>query len=189
MREYLLALTLFLLGCEKPQQETNQTANTPSPNSDPTLAISWTSPPAWTIETPTSSFRKAQFRLLRTQDDPEDATCIVFHFGGEGGGVQANLDRWASQFTQPDGSASLEAAKTERVTVNGLKQTRLDLSGTYLFKTTPMSPHHTEKPNFRMLAAVVESSSGPWFVKLVGPVATVSKWEQSYKQFMDSFQD
>jgi hypothetical protein len=188
MKEYLLALTVFLVGCEKTQQETDHAAST-TPNSDPTLAVSWTSPADWASETPTSSFRKAQFLLPRAQDDKEDASCIVFHFGGEGGGAQANLDRWSSQFKQPDGSASTAAAKTEQLTVNGLTQTRLDLSGTYLFKTTPMAPHHTEKPDFRMLAAVVESSSGPWFVKLVGPEGTVSKWEASYKQFLDSFKD
>ncbi|MFQ5770209.1 MAG: hypothetical protein ACE5HX_06715 [bacterium] len=80
-------------------------------------------------------------------------------------------------------------AIVKKSTVNGLPQTMIDLSGTYLFKTSPMAPTHTEKPNFRMLAAVVESSRGPWFVKLVGPQKTVSKWEDSLYEFMKSFKE
>ncbi|NIR48254.1 hypothetical protein GWO43_07295, partial [candidate division KSB1 bacterium] len=46
----------------------------------------------------------------------------------------------------------------------------------------------TEKPNFRLLAAIVETSGESWFVKLVGPEKTVAKWEESFYDFMNSFE-
>jgi hypothetical protein len=44
------------------------------------------------------------------------------------------------------------------------------------------------KPNFRMLAAVIESPIGPWYLKLTGPEPTVSQWEDSFNQYLDSVQ-
>jgi len=44
------------------------------------------------------------------------------------------------------------------------------------------------KPNFRMLAAVAEAPSGPWFFKLTGPAKTVGKWESGYQSFLDTIQ-
>jgi hypothetical protein len=38
-----------------------------------------------------------------------------------------------------------------------------------------------------MVAAVVESSEGPWFFKLVGPEKTIAKWAASFDQFINSF--
>jgi len=42
------------------------------------------------------------------------------------------------------------------------------------------------KPNFRMLAAVLETSQGPYFFKLVGPEQTVAHWATGFSQFMKS---
>ena len=149
--------------------------------------VRWRVPATWVTETPSSGFRKGQYRLPRAEGDPEDATCVVFYFRGEGGAVQANLERWSGQFEQPDGRPSREVAKIERTEVNGLKQTRMDLTGTYLFSPTPMMPPTERKPGFRLLAAVIETSTGPWFVKLVGPEKTVAKWEGSFFELLESF--
>ena len=189
MKKYLVILVIFLLACGKKTEETTQQVETQIPQITTSGLLSWSAPEGWIKETPTSSFRKAQYRLPKAENDPEDATCVLFYFRGEGGGVQANIHRWYSQFTQPDGRLSKDVATVKKSTVNGLPQTMIDLSGTYLFKTSPMAATHTEKPNFRMLAVVVESSRGPWFVKLVGPKKTVSKWEDSLYDFMKSFKE
>jgi hypothetical protein len=39
-----------------------------------------------------------------------------------------------------------------------------------------------------MLAAIVATKDGPWYFKLVGPEATVAKWEASYQAFLSSIQ-
>ncbi|MEJ2719929.1 MAG: hypothetical protein P8181_02140 [bacterium] len=110
----------------------------------------------------------------------------MFHFPGAGGSVQANLDRWYEQFIQPNGRPSAEAAKVKTSEHNGLEQTTVDLSGTFLQTTTPMGPQSEEKPDYRMLAGVIETPSGPWFVKVIGPAKTVAHWEKSFYEFMAS---
>ena len=57
--------------------------------------------------------RVAEFTLPKVGSDAEDAAVIVYFFGSsQGGTVQANLDRWMTQVTQPDGRASKDVAKT-----------------------------------------------------------------------------
>ena len=71
-------------------------------------------PDGWQSKPPASSMRVAEFVLPRAADDKVDAALTVYFFGkGSGGGVQANLDRWVGQMTQPDGRASADVARTE----------------------------------------------------------------------------
>lgn len=191
MKRLLLTTLVLLCACSEQKQETETT--TPESQSDSNTmtqaaaGMMWQAPEDWTKEMPTSSMRKAQYRLPGVESDPEDASVVVFYFQGEGGGVQANIERWVSQFKQPE-NGQLQP-ETEKQTVNGLQQTIVDVSGTYLFKTRPMAPTATEKPGFRMLAAVIEGAeSGPWFVKCVGPEKTMAKWEDSIYQFLQTFQ-
>ena len=128
--------------------------------------------------------RKAQYRLPHVDSDGEDASLVVYFFGGGGGSAQANIERWAGQFEQPDGSSSSAALRSETRDVNGLKTTEVELSGTYVAETAPGSGEHVRKEGWRMLASIVEASEGPYFVKLVGPQATVARWETSYRAFL-----
>jgi hypothetical protein len=130
--------------------------------------------------------RRAQYRLARAEGDPEDAEMVVFHFQGQGGSVQANIDRWIGQFTKPGGSPAGESAKVSRKEVRGVQLSIVDVSGTYSGAGGPMMRGGPSKPDFRMLAAVAEAPGGPWFFKLTGPARTVAKWESSFHLFLDS---
>jgi len=141
----------------------------------------------WRASTPSLSMRKAQFTLPRAAGDPEDAELVVYYFGaGQGGSVEANLERWYTQFAQPDSSASADKAQVTRDTIDGMNLTMVDLSGTYVAPVTPGSAESYNKPNFRMLAAVLETSEGPYFFKLVGPEQTMAQRASSFQQFMKS---
>jgi len=184
MKKYLILISLLLAACGKEQQETpaNLAARTTMPE-----GISWQAPAGWVKEVPTSAMRKAQYALPQADGDTENASVVVFFFQGQGGSVEANIQRWYSQIMQPDGSQTQDKATRHQQTVNGLTQTVVDVTGTYLFRARPMAGEATQKPGFRMIAAVVESDSGPWFVKLVGPKKTVAKWEDSFGDFLKSF--
>ncbi|MFQ5706961.1 MAG: hypothetical protein ACE5HO_05890 [bacterium] len=189
MKTILLAGALFLFACGT---NTKQEGKNESPEVQSGLSakkLTWQAPQGWVTETPTSSMRMAQYSLPRVDGDPEDASVAVFYFHGQGGSVEANLQRWYGQFVQPDGRSSQVAAEVSKSTVNDLQQTTVDISGTYLFRLTPMAPTSTEKPHFRMLAAVVESSMGPYFVKMVGPEKTIKNWQQSFFEFMKTFKE
>ena len=142
--------------------------------------------PGWVTETPTSSMRKAQFRLPGAEGSA-DASLVVYYFGaGGGGGIEANLERWAGQFEQPDGSDSRAAMKSSKRKVNGIDVTDVALGGTYVAETSPGSGERVREEGWRMLASILEAPAGAHYVKLVGPAATVARWEASYKSFIDA---
>lgn len=141
-------------------------------------------PQEWIEEQPTSAMRKAQLRVPKAGADTEDASLVVFFFGGQGGTPQANLDRWAGQFEQPDGKSSSEVMQSSERTVAGMKVHDADLSGTYVAETTPGSGQRVRKEGWRMLASIVDAPGGAHYVKLVGPAATVAHWEPAYRRFV-----
>jgi len=133
--------------------------------------------------------RVAQYKLPKVQGDGEDAILVVYYFGaGQGGSVQANIERWTGQMVQADGSSSRDKAKSEALEVNGLKVTTLDLAGTYSAEMSPGSGALDTKKNYRLKAAVVETPKGPYFAKLVGPEKTVAHWDQAFLEYVKSFE-
>jgi len=129
--------------------------------------------------------RVGQYELPAAEGDAEPASLVVFYFGpGQGGSVEANLDRWMGQLKQPDGGSSKDKAKTETLTVNGMKVTLLDVTGVYA--GGDMGGAAQGKPNFRMRAGVIETPKGGYFIKLVGPEKTVGKWDDSFDAFIKS---
>ncbi len=75
--------------------------------------------------------RVAEYVLPRAAGDTEDGELIVYFFGGSGGSVDANIERWLGQMQQPDGRASRDVATRSTRVINGLNVTTLDLAGTY----------------------------------------------------------
>ena len=150
--------------------------------------LRYKAPEGWVIEHPTSSMRVAQYKLPKAADDSEDASLVLYYFGSvQGGSVQDNIDRWVGQIEQPDGSSSSDKVKIE-LTVNGLRVTMIDLAGTYTAEMSPGSGTHYNKPNYRLRAAVVETSNGNYFVKLVGPQKTVGRWDKAFIDYLKSFE-
>lgn len=144
-------------------------------------------PAGWTTKAPSSAMRLADFVLPKVEGDGEDATLTIYHFGAQaGGGVQANLDRWVSQMSQPDGKDSKGLAKTSTAKQKNVSLTVIDLGGTYVAETFPGSGQKLNKPGFQLKAAVVEGPGGPYYIKLVGPAKTVAKWDASVQTFMKS---
>ena len=150
-------------------------------------SLKFDAPSGWVTRPAASSMRVAEFTLPRAQGDREDAELIVYFFGGQGGSVQANIDRWIGQIAQPDGRASSAVAKTSiSQTRSGLKVSLVDVSGTYVAELTPGATERHHKPNFRLRAAVAETTRGPYFVKLTGPAATVARWDETFRAFVAS---
>ena len=142
-------------------------------------------PAEWTEQTPSSSMRKAQYVLPKVAGDGEDGELAVFYFGqGQGGSVEANIERWIGQISQPDGSSSKDKAKTNKKEIGGMPVTLVDVSGTYSAGMMSSAP---PRQGYRMLAAVAETAEGPWFFKLTGPEKTIANWSSSFDQFIGSF--
>jgi hypothetical protein len=143
--------------------------------------ISWKEPSAWTKVPQRSPMRLATYRVPRAGKDTEDAELAIFHFGSNsGGGIDANMTRWAGQFSdvKPD-----EIRRSER-TANNLTQHVMEIEEGTFATGMPMGPKQP-KANSGMLAAIVETPSGLYFIKLTGPSETVKAARDDYFKFLD----
>ncbi|MEP6921808.1 MAG: hypothetical protein ABI967_11840 [bacterium] len=151
------------------------------------LELRFKVPEGWVAEQTASKMRIAQYKLPGVEGDTEDASLVLYYFGPQqGGSVQANVERWIGQMKQADGDAA--EPKTETLTVHGLKITTVDAAGTYTAEMSPGSNTFYNKPDYRLLAAVIETMKGPYFAKLVGPAKTVNRWHESYLTYVRSFE-
>ena len=139
-----------------------------------------TAPADWTPRKPASDLIQNEFTVPAIEGDKADARATVMLAGGS---VEANIDRWFGQFTQPDGSASRDKAKVEKKEIGGREVHVVDIAGTYR-DARPMGPA-TERPGYRMLAAVIPVGQGRHcFVKLYGPEKTVAKHGEAFHKMI-----
>ncbi len=155
--------------------------------------VSFKLPAGWKREDPGMNSsapglsRKAQIRLPKTDNEPEDAEIAITHFPGMKGPEmnRSNLARWCGQVAQPDGRSSVEVAKKMEFDVGGVKVILIDVPGT-LKGGGPMMGGGRGKENFRLLAAIVDHDKGPHFVKVTGPDAVVARYRPSIIAFLKS---
>ena len=149
--------------------------------------LTYTAPAAWHSRPPARSMRVAEFTVPKVQGDSENAELMIYYFGAAGGGgAEANIDRWIGQVQQPDGSPSKAKAKRAERTINGLKVTTVDVSGTYTAEMTPGAAEHYNKAAYRVCAAVVETPEGAYYLKMTGPAKTVAAAQPDYEKFLSS---
>jgi hypothetical protein len=141
-----------------------------------------TTPASWKEAPVSSPMRIKQFTV-------DDAELVVFFFGqGQGGDTQANLDRWKKQFEPPAGKTLDQVSTVSTVKLAKGQATVLDVRGTYQFKASPMAPGPAEpRPNHRMLAAVLETPKGNYYLKLVGPEKTIEKNKKGFDGWLKGF--
>ena len=106
---------------------------------------------------------------------------------GAGGSVEANIERWCGQFSQPDGGSTKDKSSTKTLKVAGRDVTLVDIVGTY--KDSPGGPfaggQAIDRPEYRMLAAIVEGPDGNYFLKFYGPAATVEKHADGFRKMIE----
>ena len=181
------SILLMLAACKSDNDQTHSKMEAAHGNASMTGTVSYQAPADWIKEPPTSSMRKDQYQLPG-QDGAGSAELGVFVFPGSGGAVQANITRWLHQFKQPDGSSSEEKAQISKISSNGLQSTLVYVTGTYVPGTMggPMSGSTEELPGYAMIAAIVETSSDPWFFKATGPQPTIDHWREPFETFIKS---
>ena len=184
----VLAISLLSWACSRANTASAiNTSGTQAPQASGDLH--YKVPDGWVAGQPSSKMRVAQFKLPKAEGDNEDGELVLYYFGAnQGGTAEANIDRWISQIQQADGSSSKDKAKTESLTVNGLKITTVDVAGRYTAEMAPGSGKFYDNANYRLRAAVIETAKGNYFLKLVGPAKTVGRWEQSFTDYLKSFE-
>jgi hypothetical protein len=146
--------------------------------------LKWTAPAGWTNEG-SRPMRAATYKVPPSAGDSEASECAVYFFGaGQGGGVEANIERWKNQFHGPGGKPP--ETQVHKRTVHGLPVTTIDTSGEYSGMGGPMAAA-ASKPGYRLLGAIVEGPEGTVFVKFTGPSKTVAANQQKFEQLIASF--
>jgi hypothetical protein len=135
-------------------------------------AYSLSAPQGWKRVQPKSRIVETEFQIPGAESAEPGRMTVM----GAGGTVEANIDRWYGQFAQPDGSATKDRATTKRMKIAGCDVTVVDIAGTY--KDMPGGPfaggQTVQRPDYRMLAAIVQTDGGNYFLKFYGPKETVA---------------
>lgn len=150
---------------------------------DGAKAIEWTAPSGWKSG-PEKPMRAATYLIPATGGDSDGAECAIFL--NIGGGVQANIDRWIGQFSQPDGSQSASKAKQRKETINGYQVTLVELNGTFNSGGMGMGGPTTPKTGYRLLGAIVEAPGGEVFFKMTGPEKTMNSSAKDFQALLKS---
>jgi hypothetical protein len=146
--------------------------------------LTWTIPDGWASEAPATSMRIAQYRVPGSAGDGE---CIVFYFGaGEGGEVMANARRWAGQFSQPDGSSSLDRMKVSSLDSTAFPVRIVEVTGTYDGGMTMTAQPTQALEGSMLLGGIAAGPDGPWFFKMTGPEATIRSQRKAFVDMMRS---
>jgi len=172
-RPALLAY-VAVLGALAPAEVSSQGARTAGAG-----GIKWSVPRTWS-DLPGSSMRVATYKVPGPKG-AEAGEAAVFFFGpGQGGSVDANVERWSRQF---EGTPKPERSQKR---VNDLAITIVRLAGTYLAPGGPMMQSQGKRPDYRLTGVIVEAPEGLVFFKLTGPAATVGAAQADFDALVAS---
>ncbi len=147
--------------------------------------VRWTAPAGWKAEAP-RPMRAATYSIPLAAGDEGIAECVVNYFGpGQGGGVDANIERWRGQVLGADGKPA--AAKIDKRSAR-IPITTVDSSGMYTGMGGPMSGGSKPVAGYRLIGAIVEGPGGSVFFKLTGPAKTIAAQQKNFEQLLASIQ-
>ena len=152
-------------------------------------AASLEAPATWQRVQPKSGIVETEFAIPSEGQGPDGGPLPPGRMTvmGAGGSVDANIERWYGQFSQPDGGATKDKASTKKLKVAGRDVTLVDIAGTY--KDSPGGPFAggktIDRPDYRMLAAIVEGPDGNYFLKFYGPAATVERHAEGFRKMIE----
>ncbi len=153
----------------------------PAASAAPALALTWEDPASWKRVPGASSVRKATYRLPRVAGDKEDPELAVFYFGpGQGGGVEANIERWVKQF--PDVKPG--AVRREDMDANGLRVHTVEIERGTFSSGMPGGPQG--KAGYGLLGGIVDAPSGAYFFKVTGPAESVKAARADFRKLLMS---
>jgi len=145
--------------------------------------LHWTAPAGWKAG-PSQLMRAATYAVPAVSGDTAASECVVYFFGaGQGGSVDANIERWKGQFTNGGKPA---AAVVARRTAHGIAMTTIDVAGEYSGLGGPIAASKPV-PGYRLLGAIVEGPGGNIFIKFTGPAKTIAANKAKYDSLLASF--
>lgn len=149
-------------------------AMSPKARPEPQIEFRFDMPAGWK-ELPANSMRLVN---LQPAGDPE-ASCSVSVFGGDGGGLAANLNRWRAQLGL-DPQTAEDFAALPKVRLLGAPAALIELTGTY----TGMGGENRE--NWGLIGAVLSTPRGTAFVKMTSSAERLAEEREAFVSFVES---
>ena len=164
-----VALTSAARADEKAAKETGEKATVETVEvklKDLTLNL----PKSWSQSDVVNSMRLATYDIPAVEGDEGKGELAVSTFGGDGGGVGPNIERWVGQFEADGREVTIKQGKVGETVYHVA-----DISGTYLKPVGPPILRKSEPTKGqRMLGVIVQlKGKGVYFLKLTGPDKTV----------------
>jgi hypothetical protein len=155
----------------------------PAASANTAGGLTWTVPKDWTAG-PGSAMRVATYRVPHAPGDKEDGEVAVFYFGpGQGGSVDANVERWFAQMDPEPGAKKPARSQTK---VGAIPVTLCSAEGTYSGGMVGGGASAGKKPGFALTGAIAEGKAGAVFFKLTGPKKTVAAAQKEFDALVKS---
>ncbi|MBI1345216.1 hypothetical protein GC163_02890 [bacterium] len=137
--------------------------------------ITLTIPAGWEERPVASDMIQAEYRIAG-EGGPARMT-----LSSAGGGIEANLERWQSQFQRSPNDPS---PARETVMVDGREAVLIELQGTFTDGFSGKGP----QPDSCMLGAIIPTGPANFFLKLTGPKSSVIPQREAFRQLLTSAQ-
>ena len=139
--------------------------------------LDWERPGSWVRELP-KGMRLASFNIV---EKGRTASCTIVQLAGQGGDMEANIQRWMGQlkmvrFDSEEMSAFLKRQDT-LVTATGQR-------GIYVDLTKVMTGDMTASES--ILGAVIPLEKSTVFVKMMGPKTILKNQEEAFRSLCES---
>jgi hypothetical protein len=137
-------------------------------------------PASFKMKSQGGGMRAAELEYPGAAGKPAEA--VFYYFGqGQGGGTQANVDRWLGSFQEPKDKIN---SKVDKKKAGSGEITYVEAEGTYM-SGMPGGPK-TPQPGTKLLGAILESPNGNVFVRMTGPIATVKAADADFRKMIES---
>jgi hypothetical protein len=155
-----LAVSLLLCGADDAKQTVDA------------KGLTFEAPASWKSSPPSGMMRRAELKVQPIGGDDFPGELVVYAFPGGVGSVQANLDRWKSQFKDKNGNTP--ALETKKVKGKNVDVTRAETFGHYHPAQFP-GRSEPDRADARLLGAIVVTDKVTYVIKMVGPDKTMTK--------------
>ena len=141
--------------------------------------LSFEKPVEWPWVKPSMRFRTLQYSVPGTDGDGAAELIFSVFAAGDGGPVDANIDRWVGQFSGTDG----QPPRSERSSgeVAGMKYSQVELEGSYAGMGAA-----APRPGWAQLGVIIQAPGRNVFIRLLGPDKTVLANKDVFEKMLQS---
>jgi hypothetical protein len=139
--------------------------------------LTFMAPATWQRTKPRSSLVQAEFVIPHVDKDAADGRVTLSVVAGT---VKDNVDRWKGQFV-----GAIDSLTQEEIETGGLKATLVDFTGEFGEQAGMMAPV-VNRPNYRMIAAILPIRDQLYVIKAVGPKQTMAANVETIRSFLGS---